>query len=114
MCATLSRKWQRSFHDMNNNDNIINRNVLNDEVDEFGLTTDDWDVVERLRDFYERFLSDYFPEVDVEAVIGEMDFELHPSIIIHRYQGYKKMASFHFGLDRNDKTISGYILAFKK
>lgn len=86
----------------------------NDGVDEFGLTVDDWDAVERLREFYERFLSDHGPEVDVEAVIGEVDFELHPSIIIHRYQGYKKMASFHFGLDRNGKTISGYILAFKK
>lgn len=83
-------------------------------VDEFGLTVDDWDAVERLRDFYERFLSNHFPEVDVEAVIGEVDFNMHPSIMIHRCKGYKKMASFHFGLDRNGKTISGYILAFKK
>ena len=87
---------------------------LNDGIDEFGLTTDDWDAVERLCEFYERFLSDHFPEVDVEAVIGEVDFELHPSIIIHRCKGYKKMAAFHFCLDRNHKTIPGYILAFKK
>ena len=86
----------------------------NEGVDEFGLTTDDWDAVERLREFYERFLSNHFPGVDVEAVIGGVDFERHPSIIIHRCKGYKKMASFHFGLDRNGKTISGYILAFKK
>ena len=70
--------------------------------------------LERLHDFYERFLSDHNPEVDVEAVIGEVDFELHPSIIIHRCKGYKKMAAFHFCLDRNHKTIPGYILAFKK
>ena len=87
---------------------------LNDRIDEFGLTADDWDAVERLREFYERLLSNHFPEVDVEAVIGEMDFNLHPSIIIHLHQGYKKMAAFHFCLDRNRKTISGYILAFKK
>ena len=83
-------------------------------VDEFGLTVDDWDAVERLREFYERFLSDHNPEVDVEAVIGEVDFNMHPSIMIHRCKGYNKMAAFHFGLDRNDKTISGYILAFKR
>ena len=104
MLSLLFISWKLHFHFL---DKVAH-------IDEIGLTTDDWDAVERLRDFYERFLSNHFPEVDVEAVIGEMDFNLHPSIIIHRHQGYKKMAAFHFGLDRNGKTISGYILAFKK
>ncbi len=87
---------------------------LFDVPDEFGLLPDDWDAVESLRESYERFLWTHDPEIDVEAVIGEVDFKLHPSIVIHRAQGYTHMAHFYFELDRKTHKVAGNILAFSK